>query len=74
MERADCWQNEVLVMLPADDVTLGEIARGLLRMEAKLDMLTADHERRLRQLERWMYALPPTIAVAIASVVAAIFR
>lgn len=57
-----------------DDVTLGELGRSLARIEAKVDTVTGDHEKRLRAVERWMYALPPTIAVAIASVAAAIFK
>lgn len=55
-----------------DDVTLGELGRSLARIEAKVDTVTGDHEKRLRNVEKWMYALPPTIAVAIASVIAAI--
>jgi hypothetical protein len=57
-----------------DDVTLGELGRSLARIEARLDLITGDHERRLRDLEKWKYALPPTVAVAAASVIAAIFR
>ena len=54
---------------PDDDVTLGEINRGLTRMEHKLDTAIGDHEKRLRNVERWVYALPPTILVALAAVV-----
>ena len=54
---------------PDEDVTLGEINRGLTRMELKLDTAIGDHEKRLRNVERWVYALPPTILVALAAVV-----
>lgn len=57
-----------------EDVTLGEVARSLARIEGKVDTITGDHERRLRDLEKWKYALPPTVAVAAASVIAAIFK
>lgn len=55
-------------------MTLGELGRSLARMEAKLDAVTGDHEKRLRNVERWTYALPPTVVVAIASVVAQLLR
>lgn len=35
-----------------DDVSLGELVRTMLRMEKKLDEVTGDHEKRLRDLER----------------------
>lgn len=33
-----------------------------------------DHERRLRVLERWMYAIPATLFIAIASIITAIMK
>lgn len=38
-----------------EEVTTGELARSLQRIEAKLDQVTGDHEQRLRRVERWMW-------------------
>lgn len=57
-----------------DEVTSGEIVRSLQRIEARLDTVTGDHETRLRNVERWVYAIPPTLILAGGSVLAAIFR
>lgn len=27
-----------------------------------------DHERRIRAMERWMYALPPALLISVASI------
>lgn len=54
-----------------DDVTLGEVVRLFTRIEQKLDTVTGDHERRLRTLEKWMYAVPPTVLIAVGSLIAA---
>lgn len=43
----------------------------LARLETKIDMLLtrdADKETRMRLLEKWRYALPTSIALALASV------
>lgn len=56
------------------DPTLGEILRGVHRLESKVDKVTDDHEVRLRKVERWMYAVPPTLILAAASVVATLFN
>lgn len=37
------------------EVTNAELGRSLVRIEAKLDTVNIDHERRIRTLERWMY-------------------
>lgn len=58
----------------SEDVTLGEVARLLHRIEARLEQVTGDHETRLRRIERWVYAVPPTLLLSIASVVAAYFQ
>lgn len=57
-----------------DDPTLGELYRLLQGIESRLDRVLDDHETRLRKLERWQYAMPPTFLLAAASVVAAIFK
>lgn len=50
----------------------------LARIETKLDMLiaeyaarVADHETRIRGLEKWRYALPVSVVVAVGSMVTA---
>lgn len=54
-----------------DDMTMGEISRTLNRMEERLERVVDDHEGRLRRLERWSYALPPTIVTAGAGLLLA---
>lgn len=48
----------------------------LARIETKLDTIVQhlmdDHEARLRSLEKWRYALPPTLVLAVASIVISI--
>lgn len=55
------------------DMTNGELGRWLVRIESKLDRAIDDHEKRLRSVERWMYALPPTLILAVASMLVALF-
>lgn len=55
-----------------DAVTNAEIVRSLQRIEARLDTVTGDHEQRLRKVERWVYAVPPTLVLAMASIIAAV--
>lgn len=57
-----------------DAPTLGEIGRTLTRLEGQIAKVTDDHEKRLRAVERWVYAVPPTLILAAASIVAAIFK
>lgn len=56
---------------PADIVTMGELQRTLARIEAGQARVINDHEERLRRVEHWMWAVPPTIMVAIGSVIVA---
>lgn len=56
------------------DITNAEMGRWLARIEAKLDKAIDDHERRLRQVERWVYGLPPTFVLAVASLIIAYVR
>lgn len=51
----------------------------LVRIETKLDVLigqhdaiTGDHEKRLRALERWRYALPTSLVLALGSIAVAV--
>lgn len=59
-------------MAAGEEPSLGEIARTLARLELKLDAVAGDHEDRLRKVERWVYAVPPTLILALASIVAAV--
>ena len=43
-------------VMPDAEMTLGEMARSLQRIELKLDTEMHDHEARLRKLEQWMWA------------------
>lgn len=54
--------------------TLNEIHRTLARLEQQIGKVTDDHERRLRAVERWVYAVPPTLVLAAASIIGAIFK
>lgn len=56
------------------DPTLGEILRGVHRLESKVDKVTDDHEIRLRKVERWVWAMPPTLLAAAASLAAAVLK
>jgi hypothetical protein len=56
------------------DLTLGEIGRTVVRVEAKVDHALNDHESRLRRLEGWMYALPISMVVAAVSTAVAILK
>jgi hypothetical protein len=42
-------------MVQNEQITLGEVARALNRIESKLDTELSDHEARLRRLEQWMW-------------------
>lgn len=55
--------------MTGEDVTSGEIVRSLQRIEARLDTVTGDHEARLRKVERWVYAVPPALLLAAASII-----
>ena len=55
-----------------DEISSAEIVRSLQRIEARLDTITGDHEQRLRKVERWVYAVPPTLILALASIIAAV--
>lgn len=50
-----------------ESLTLAEILRTLKRIEHRFERVTDDHETRLRRAERWIYALPPTLILAAAS-------
>lgn len=57
-----------------DEIEL--LKERLVRIETKIDLYILDgikdHEMRLRQLERWRYAIPASILTALASAVTTI--
>ena len=54
--------------------TLGEILRGVHRLEQQVAKVLDDHEARLRRVERWVYAVPPTLLLAAGSIIAALVK
>lgn len=56
-------------------VTLKDIYVVMRRLEDAVNAMTphgeklADHELRLRNLERWRYALPTSLIIAMASII-----
>lgn len=59
---------------PGDPVSMGELQRTLARIEAGQARVVEDHEARLRRVERWVYAVPPTLITAGAAIIIAIVR
>lgn len=55
-----------------DSVSVAVIASRLFDIEKKIDKVLDDHETRLRNVERWVYAMPATLLVAVASVIVAL--
>lgn len=51
-----------------EPITLGEIYRTLVRVENHIAEVKSDHENRLRKVERWVYAVPPTLLLALATI------
>lgn len=46
-----------------EEVTNSELSRSLIRIESKLDLVTGDHEVRLRRLEKYVYV---SLGLAVA--------
>lgn len=65
---------------PKVNITLTDVYVKLCALEERVHDMTPqgqlikDHETRLRQLERWKYALPSSLMLALASVVIAILE
>lgn len=57
-----------------DQVTMGELQRTLARIEAGQTRVVEDHEVRLRRVERWVYAVPPSLIISAAAVAIALVR
>jgi hypothetical protein len=58
-------------------VTLRDIYKEVQHLRADVAPLVAsvpDHEKRIRALEKWAYALPPTFIIAVTSVVVAVTK
>ncbi|WP_344859737.1 hypothetical protein [Planomonospora alba] len=63
-------------------ITLKEVYDEMRELISEVRQLTSeyknskqvdeDHERRIRSLERWMYAIPASVFLAIASIVVAL--
>jgi len=47
--------------------------QSALALSAENEKDIGDHEHRLRDVEKWKYALPPTSLLAIASILVAVF-
>ena len=58
--------------MSTDDLTMAEMGRTMVRIEGKLDKVTADHEDRLRRLEKAVWIATGTGAAGLASSLAAI--
>lgn len=58
---------------PADIASaLAVVTTKLDAIDEKLNRAVDDHEARIRRLEAWMYALPASVLLAIASAAASI--
>ena len=63
---------------PSFTITLREVWDKLSRLTDAVNAMTPqekrlnDHAQRLKKLERWMYALPGSLLLAVSSVVIAV--
>lgn len=55
-------------------VALREDVRTLTHDHESVDQSLKDHEERIRGLERWRYAMPTSILLAVGSVVATVLK
>ena len=51
---------------------IDEVRYAVHLLESRVDTTLDDHEHRLRRIEKWLYALPPTLMLVIASALAAL--
>lgn len=65
-------QPHVKITLDQVYTTLMEV-KGLVEGSAHHGGKIDDHEGRIRSLEKWAYAIPPTLILAAGSAVVAIF-
>lgn len=54
--------------------SLGEISRQVQTLDARVGKMLDDHESRLRSCEKWKYAFPPTLLIAVSSALVAVFK
>lgn len=74
MTRPHAWRERRGEGLLAPDYPV--VVDRLARIEVKLDEIRhdrADHESRIRTLERWKYALPATFLTAVISALVTIW-
>lgn len=74
MEDEDTARASARRVVESDDLLI--LVDRLARIETKLDTALsnhADHEKRLRVVERWKYALPVSALAAIVAGLVAIF-
>lgn len=48
--------------------------KGSVQSMNGLPLQVGDHETRIRALEKWRYALPPTLVISIGSMLVALLR
>lgn len=58
----------------SESIVLAVMVNRLDAIERKLDHSLSDHERRLRSVERWVYALPGATILAIGALVIEVVR
>ena len=56
-----------------DNVTLGEVSRQIKALDERVGKVLGDHEKRLRAIERWMYAVPATVISSLAALAVAVW-
>lgn len=61
-------------MTASNEVTLAEVVRKLDAIHDDIKDALRDHEQRLRSVERWVYAIPPTLILAGGSIIAAVIK
>lgn len=54
-------------------LTLDEVYHAVIRVESKVEDI-ADHEERIRALERWRYTFPASLVLAMTSIVVTIIQ
>ncbi len=55
---------------PGLDVVLARLDA----IDKRLDKVLEDHEQRLRKVERWVFAIPPTLLIAAATIIASVLK
>lgn len=58
----------------SDQAGIDVVLTRLDAIDKRLDKVLDDHETRLRKVEHWIYAVPPTLLLAAASIIAAVLK